>query len=106
MGGRIAMKLCLPQQAYRLTCPYPNCSLLAIPLLFGALSLLPLHGQELTKETCARPQTGSVVAEPPDVRSKNGVLEITLTAHNAAQPDGTTRYCFVDEKGQDLPICA
>ena len=60
---------------------------------------MPLNGQELNREMCVRPQTGSVVAEPDDVRSKNGVLEITLTAHNAVQPDGTTRYCFVDERG-------
>jgi FtsP/CotA-like multicopper oxidase with cupredoxin domain len=54
-------------------------------------------------ETCARPAVGSVVEEPPDVRSKDGVLEITLTAMNAAQSDGTTRYCFTDAEGRESP---
>jgi FtsP/CotA-like multicopper oxidase with cupredoxin domain len=54
-------------------------------------------------ETCARPAVGNVVDEPPDVRSKDGVLEITLTAMNAAQSDGTTRYCFIDAEGRESP---
>lgn len=52
---------------------------------------------------CARPAVGSVVEEPPDARSKDGVLEITLTAMNAAQSDGTTRYCFADAEGHESP---
>ena len=52
---------------------------------------------------CARPQIGSVVEEPADVRSKDGVLEISLTALDAPQPDGSTRYCFVDERGWESP---
>ena len=37
------------------------------------------------------------------MRSKDGVLEITLTAMNAAQSDGTTRYCFTDAEGRESP---
>ncbi|HEX3435490.1 MAG TPA: multicopper oxidase domain-containing protein [Pseudacidobacterium sp.] len=59
--------------------------------------------QAQAHETCARPAVGSVVEEPPDVRSKGGVLEITLTAMNAAQSDGTTRYCFTDAEGRESP---
>jgi FtsP/CotA-like multicopper oxidase with cupredoxin domain len=54
-------------------------------------------------ETCPRPAIGSVVDEPPDVRSKDGVLEITLTAMNAAQSDGSVRYCFTDAVGHESP---
>ncbi len=62
-----------------------------------------LAAQKSRPESCIRPQPGSLVAEPDDVRSKNGVLEITLTAHNAAQPDGSMRYCFVDDQQHESP---
>jgi len=55
------------------------------------------------REACARPQIGSIVEEPTDVRSKDGILEISLTALNAPQPDGTTRFCLVDERGWESP---
>ena len=37
------------------------------------------------------------------MRSKDGVLEITLTAMNATQSDGSTRYCFTDGEGRESP---
>jgi FtsP/CotA-like multicopper oxidase with cupredoxin domain len=43
------------------------------------------------------------VEEPADVRSQNGVLEITLTVRNSRQPDGTTRYCYTDGEGHESP---
>ena len=35
--------------------------------------------------------------------STNGVLEVTLTARNARQADGTTRYCYTDAEGRESP---
>jgi FtsP/CotA-like multicopper oxidase with cupredoxin domain len=55
------------------------------------------------QEPCARPRPGSSVEEPADLRSKNGVLELTLTATDSRQPDGTTRYCYIDAEGQESP---
>jgi FtsP/CotA-like multicopper oxidase with cupredoxin domain len=55
------------------------------------------------EEVCPRPQAGSAVEEPPDVRSKNGMLEISLTAEDVKEKDGRTRYCFVDGQGQESP---
>ncbi len=54
-------------------------------------------------ELCPRPLPGSVVTEPEDVRSRNGVLKVELTAHNAKQSDGSTRYCYIDENGAESP---
>jgi FtsP/CotA-like multicopper oxidase with cupredoxin domain len=54
-------------------------------------------------ETCPRPLPGSVVGEPADLRSRNGVLKVELTAHNAKQRDGSTRYCYSDENGAASP---
>ncbi|MGB8579467.1 MAG: multicopper oxidase domain-containing protein [Candidatus Sulfotelmatobacter sp.] len=55
------------------------------------------------QEACARPAIGSVVPEPEDLRSHNGVLKVELTAHNAKQADGSIRYCYIDENGAESP---
>jgi FtsP/CotA-like multicopper oxidase with cupredoxin domain len=55
------------------------------------------------QSTCPRPEPGSVVKEPEDLRSQDGVLEAQLTARNAAQPDGTIRYCYTDAAGHESP---
>jgi hypothetical protein len=44
-----------------------------------------------------------VVKEPADLRSQNRVLEAQLTASNAAQADGTIRYCDTDAAGHESP---
>jgi FtsP/CotA-like multicopper oxidase with cupredoxin domain len=63
----------------------------------------PLISQEQAQQICPRPQIGSVVTEPPDLRSKEGVLEVNLVARNVKESDGRTRYCFTDGKGQESP---
>ena len=52
---------------------------------------------------CPRPLARSAVAEPEDLRSQKGVLKVDLTAHNEKEKDGSIRYCFVDENGQESP---
>src|SRR3984885_8206356 len=54
-------------------------------------------------EPCPRPTEGSLVAEPVDLRSHNGELKVELTARNSRQSDGSTRYCFIDDKGRESP---
>jgi len=62
-----------------------------------------LIAQVLTKETCPRPQVGSIVEEPEDLRSRNGVLEAELTASDASEGSGVTRYCYTDSAGRESP---
>jgi FtsP/CotA-like multicopper oxidase with cupredoxin domain len=59
--------------------------------------------QLLIGQTCARPEAGSVVEEPEDLRSQNGVLEAHLTASNVAQANGSVRYCYTDSAGHESP---
>lgn len=49
---------------------------LAVSILSLAFWHPPLNAQP-SHDACARPQVGSMVGEPLDVRSKDGVLEIT-----------------------------
>jgi FtsP/CotA-like multicopper oxidase with cupredoxin domain len=55
------------------------------------------------EDECPRPHEGETVGEPADLRSVNGVLKVELTFHNVAEPDGTTRYCYVDGAGNESP---
>jgi FtsP/CotA-like multicopper oxidase with cupredoxin domain len=70
---------------------------------FGAQRHADVHGAEKRAGNCDRPAAGSAVAEPTDLRSKNGVLRVDLTIHNHAQADGSTRYCYVDANGNESP---
>jgi FtsP/CotA-like multicopper oxidase with cupredoxin domain len=55
------------------------------------------------ESNCPRPEPGSIVEEPEDLRSQNGVLEAQLTVSNAAQADGSVRYCYTDATGHESP---
>jgi len=62
-----------------------------------------LGAQEFSASQCPRPSPGSVVSEPEDLRSSNGVLKVDLTIQNSPQPDGSTRYCYIDSNGHESP---
>ncbi|MGB7196840.1 MAG: hypothetical protein WBG23_00950, partial [Acidobacteriaceae bacterium] len=55
---------------------------------------LNLGAERIPKNPCLRPQPGSIVTQPADLRSKNGVLKVDLTIHDSTEPDGSTRYCY------------
>ena len=44
-----------------------------------------------------------MVEEPEDLRSQNGVLEVRLTANDAADANGAIRYCYTDAAGHESP---
>ncbi len=58
--------------------------------------------QTASINTCERPAEGSSVPEPEDLRSRNGALKVDLTIYNYAI-DGTTRYCYLDQNGNQSP---
>jgi len=62
-----------------------------------------LRAQVQSKNICPRPQLGSTVEEPEDLRSQNGVLEVELTASDAADANGSARYCYTDAAGRESP---
>jgi FtsP/CotA-like multicopper oxidase with cupredoxin domain len=77
--------------------------LIAIGALFLAAQVAASQASATPQDPCPRPQPGSAVQEPADLRSKNGVLELTLTAANSEQADGSTRYCYTDAQGRESP---
>jgi hypothetical protein len=69
-----------------------------LPIALVCLSLASMaQYAHAAEDLCPRPSPGSTVSDPTDLRSRNGVLKVEFTAHNAKQSDGSTRYCFVDE---------
>ena len=54
-------------------------------------------------DPCERPEPGSLVGEPRDLRSVDGVLRVELRLRNARAPDGTIRYCYVTADGAQSP---
>jgi FtsP/CotA-like multicopper oxidase with cupredoxin domain len=52
---------------------------------------------------CFRGAEGSVVPEPEDLRSRNGVLEVELAFRNYRDARGQMRYCYVAKDGSQAP---
>jgi FtsP/CotA-like multicopper oxidase with cupredoxin domain len=75
---------------------------LAVFALLVFLAYQPLSAQP-SNSLCPRPTVGSIVEEPQDLRSHNGVLEEELTVHDEASPDGSVRYCYIDSAGRESP---
>jgi FtsP/CotA-like multicopper oxidase with cupredoxin domain len=74
-----------------------------IVALSAALCCQLSKAQPQAKNICPRPQSGSLVEEPEDLRSQNGVLEAYLTARNVAESGGAARYCYSDAAGRESP---
>src|SRR6202522_28729 len=62
-----------------------------------------LQAQEPPREVCPRPAVGTVVPEPEDLRSKNGVLAVDLTVRNQKERDGSVRFCYIYGDGIESP---
>src|SRR6201996_1140655 len=74
-----------------------------ISLWFTVVVLSFTHGLVRAESKCPRPELGSVVEEPEDLRSQNGVLEARLTANDAPDANGSVRYCYTDASGHESP---
>src|ERR1700683_3744086 len=68
-------------------------------LLLAAAWAAPAHGRPAAaaaiEEACSRPPPGSVVSQPPELRSRDGVLKLDLQVRSYRNPDGSVRYCYV-----------
>ncbi len=58
---------------------------------------------DLAGPGCFRGAEGSVVPEPEDLRSRNGVLEVELAFRNYRDANGKMRYCYVTKDGGQAP---
>jgi hypothetical protein len=60
-----------------------------------------------TPPPCPRPAAGSIVAEPDNLFSRNGVLSLAFNYFTQTDSDGRTLYCFVtsSERTPNLDAC-
>ena len=68
-----------------------------------ALRSTAAFAQKPSGETCARPAAGSTIADPEDLRSRDGVLKVELSYRNYLAADGHMRYCYVSKDGSEAP---
>jgi FtsP/CotA-like multicopper oxidase with cupredoxin domain len=68
---------------------------------WGPCAALEVRGAE--PGVCPRPAPQSAVADPKDVRSRDGVLTVDLSVHNEKRPDGSVRYCYLAGDGAESP---
>jgi FtsP/CotA-like multicopper oxidase with cupredoxin domain len=61
------------------------------------------QAQSSAADVCARPTPGSLVSEPEDVRSQNGVLTVELTYRSERAANGEPRYCYIAADGAQAP---
>ncbi len=74
-------------------------------LLFLTIPAYSLSTPVSDRGPCTRPEAGAAAVSPPELRSHNGVLDVTL--HFKYQVtyagQGPPRYCYVTDDGQESP---
>jgi FtsP/CotA-like multicopper oxidase with cupredoxin domain len=74
------------------------------PVSPGASQKAAEHEPNETKpEGCVRFEEGSIVQEPQDLRSENGLLRVELFFRSHRKPDGKLLYCFMTKEGTQSP---
>jgi FtsP/CotA-like multicopper oxidase with cupredoxin domain len=58
---------------------------------------------ESADQVCTRFAAGSVTTAPPELKSQNGVLELTLKFLTVTDSQGLVRYCYVTDTGLQAP---
>jgi FtsP/CotA-like multicopper oxidase with cupredoxin domain len=58
---------------------------------------------QAVSDPCARPPAGSLLSDPPELRSSDGVLSLELSMRNQRAADGSIRYCYVTATGAESP---
>lgn len=72
-------------------------------LISSVVGVASIHAQTVKTDRCSRPAPGSVVPEPEDLRSENGVLRVDLTYLDFKAANGQLRYCYVSRDGSESP---
>jgi FtsP/CotA-like multicopper oxidase with cupredoxin domain len=77
---------------------------IASSLFIVCAALFPACAQADTADlVCARFAAGSVTTAPPELKSQNGVLEVTLRFQTTTDSQGLARYCYATDTGLESP---
>lgn len=75
---------------------------ISVAAIFLACSAF-LQSQTQNQQACPRPETGSLLTSPAELRSDHGSLTATLTFRTSLDPAGQPRYCYIDADGHQAP---
>jgi FtsP/CotA-like multicopper oxidase with cupredoxin domain len=78
--------------------------MLLCALTAGGISTHCAWAQKSPLEPCPRPAAGSVVPEPEELQSHDGVLKVQLTYRNYLDGRGHMSFCYVDSIGGEAPV--
>jgi FtsP/CotA-like multicopper oxidase with cupredoxin domain len=71
-----------------------------LPLVAAAWSVA-VHARPAAaaaiEEACRRPTPGSVVSQPPELHSRDGILKLDLQLRSYRSPDGSVHYCYLSD---------
>src|SRR5580698_4097844 len=60
-------------------------------------------GTDTADQVCGRFAAGSTATAPPELQSKNGVLEVTMKFLTVTDSQGLIRYCYMTDTGLQSP---
>jgi FtsP/CotA-like multicopper oxidase with cupredoxin domain len=72
-------------------------------LFLLALIAVPCCAFAGSSDPCPRPAQGSVITNPPDLYSRNGVLKVTFHYYTTVDPWNPTLFCYVTRDGIEAP---
>ena len=72
-----------------------------LAVIVGAI--LPRAAAAKDSDPCPRPDTGSIVSQPVDLYSRNGVLNVSFDYYTTVSDAGITLFCFVTPDGVQSP---
>ena len=72
-------------------------------LIVGLLAFTPLTVFANSTAPCPRPAPGSVVTPPPELFSRNGVLNVVFNYFTSVDAQGRTLFCFTTADGSQGP---
>jgi FtsP/CotA-like multicopper oxidase with cupredoxin domain len=76
---------------------------LAVAAILTASAAGAMAQAPATALACARPVAGSTVAEPADLRSRNGVLDVELLYRKSIDSNGSPHFCYIAPDGSEAP---
>jgi hypothetical protein len=62
-----------------------------------------LSASDPADQVCVRFAAGSATTAPPELKSQNGVLEVTFKFVTATDAQGLPRYCYISDTGRESP---
>lgn len=80
-----------------------KCALLTLVLVWVSMCAGRAWAAEVENNVCPRPMPTSAVRQPPELRSQNGRLELTLRFKISEDGHGLTRFCYLADSGLQSP---